>query len=76
MILRQLDWRRVPPDLPDFIPDSIDDRLAQIALHCADVLRLEEIEPLDQVERSFLHEIVGIEAATGGYRQLPVAPAP
>ena len=62
-------------DLPHFVANAIDHRLAQIALHRADMSRLEELETLHEVERRILDQVVGVEAAARGGGQSAVRPA-
>ena len=56
------------PDSPDFIPDTVDDRLPEIGLHGADMTRLERIEIADGMERGFLNKVACIEPAARGSR--------
>jgi hypothetical protein len=48
--------------------------LTEIALHGADVSRLEELKASHEIERRILDEVVGVEAAARGGRQTPVRP--
>jgi hypothetical protein len=75
MILGQLRRRCVTSDLPHLVANPIDDRLPEISLHRADMSRLEEVEPFDQIEGGILHQIVGVEAATRDSWQAAVGPA-
>jgi len=64
----------VTPDPSDLVADAIENRLAQIGLHGANVLRLERIEPTEDVKDGLLNQIAGIEGPSRGRRQLTVRP--
>jgi len=56
--------------LADFVADAVDDRLAEVGLHGADVPRLEVIEPAQHVQHGFLHEVLRVEAGTSRGRRV------
>ena len=75
VIRRQFHRRRVPGHAAHFVADPVDDRLAKVRLHRADMARLEHVEPPQGVQRSFLHQIPRVERASSSCRQPPVGPA-
>jgi hypothetical protein len=66
----------MPSDLSHFVPNPVDHRLTQIALHRADVLRLKQIQPFQKIERGILNKVAGVQVTACRHRQLPVCPAP
>ena len=75
VILGQFDRRRMPADAPHFVADAVDDGLAEIRLHGADVARLERVEAAEGVKRGFLNEVLRIQAPRAAGGQAAMGPA-
>jgi hypothetical protein len=64
----------MPCDAAYLVADPIDDGLAQVGLHCADVPWFEDVESLKGMQRRVLHEITRVDRAACRHRQFPVGP--